>query len=137
MSNTGPNEEFARLFAQCHRRLFGYVRALVPNRADAEEVFQETCVVLWREFESFRPGADFLPWALAIAFNQVRSHRHRKRADRLYFNDDVLAALADEQCEMTDEMQLRRDALEHCMTKLKPSDRELIDCYYWTFANSG
>ena len=49
-------DEFVRLLAQNQRRLFLYVRTLVPNHADAEEVLQNTNLVLWREFGTFEPG---------------------------------------------------------------------------------
>ena len=60
----------------------------------AEDVFGETSVVLWREFAKFRPAADFAPWALAIAFNQVRKWRHQRERDRLVFSDALIAAVA-------------------------------------------
>jgi RNA polymerase sigma-70 factor (ECF subfamily) len=130
MDATISREEFALRFAQSHRRIFGYVRALVPCRADAEEVFQETCVVLWREFPSFRPEADFLPWALAIAFNQVRSYRHRCRRTPALFSDDFLESLEAEQRQMQEEADLRADALGGCLEKLPLPERELLSLYY-------
>ena len=124
------HEAFALLFAQNHRRIFGYVRALVPNRVDADEVFQETCVVLWREFPNFRPGAPFLPWALAIAFNQVRSQRHRNRRALTLFTDDVLLQLESRQQTLIRQVDARGEALSRCLDKLVPSDRELVTRYY-------
>lgn len=123
-------EEFALRFAQCHRRIFGYVRALVPNRADAEEVFQETCVVLWRELPSFRPDAPFLPWALAIAFNQVRSHRHRSRRALALFSDEALVELEARQQKLMQQTNIRGEALSRCLEKLASADRQLVTCYY-------
>ncbi len=46
-------EEFVRLFAAHHNRLLAYILAMMHDRADAEEVFQETSLVLWREFDHF------------------------------------------------------------------------------------
>jgi RNA polymerase sigma-70 factor (ECF subfamily) len=130
MDATISREEFALRFGQCRRRIFGYVRALVPCRADAEEVFQETCVVLWREFPSFRPEADFLPWALAIAFNQVRSYRHRCRRTPALFSDELLEQLEAEQRRMQDEIDQRADALDGCVQQLSATDRDLLSRYY-------
>jgi RNA polymerase sigma-70 factor (ECF subfamily) len=124
------NEEFARLFAAGHRRIFGYVRSLVPLRDDADEVFQETCVVLWREFEKFRAGADFVPWALAIAYNQVRTYRHKARSDRLRFSEALIRQLSRDERAMARELQERRDALATCLERLRADDRDVIDRYY-------
>lgn len=130
MSAAPPDEQFARLFAENRHRLFRYIRALVPHRTDAEDVFQETCVVLWREFGNFRPGAEFLPWALAIAFNQVRSHRHRRRQARLFFSEAFLEELAAEAGTMVEELTQRSEALQQCFQKLHRRDRELVTACY-------
>ena len=129
---TGPEatEEFARLFAENRDRIFRYIRALVPHRTDAEDVFQDTAVVLWREFAKFRPGAPFLPWALAIAFNQVRTHRHRRRQARLFFGEGLIEKLAAESVGMADELDRRSEVLLRCCEKLPPADRNLVAIYY-------
>lgn len=130
MEESVSREQFALLFARNHRRIFRFIRTLVAHRADAEDVFQETCVVLWREVEEFRPGTGFAPWALAIAFNQVRSYRHRMRRNRLLFDEALLAELAAEEGRLEGELDDRRDALERCLAKLAPRDAELISTYY-------
>ena len=38
---------FVEQMVHNQHRLFGYVVTLVPNRDDAEEVFQEACLTLW------------------------------------------------------------------------------------------
>lgn len=137
MSDTPPtsrptqqSELFVRLFAEHNRRLFTYITALIPNRTAAEEVFQNTSVVLWREFERFRPDGDFLAWACGVAFNQVRNYRRSVRRDRLVFSDELLAELAERQASRMDRVDHRRAALTQCMSKLRPVDRELLgQCY--------
>jgi len=52
--NHEGRDAFARLFAQHDRWLFAYLVSLLGNSAHAEEVFQEVCVVLWREYETFQ-----------------------------------------------------------------------------------
>jgi len=130
MADSISREQFAQLFAQNHRRVFRFVRTLVPNRADAEDVFQEASVVLWRESDKFRPGTDFAPWALAIAFNQVRSYRHRMRRNRLMFNEVLVAELAAEENRLAEDLDSRSEALEKCLAKLAPRDVELVTAYY-------
>ena len=52
-------DAFVRLLGQNQRRLFLYVMSMVPNWNDAEEIIQETNLVLWREFARFQPGTNF------------------------------------------------------------------------------
>src|SRR5213595_1653739 len=42
-------EEFARLFSRNARRIYGLIMTLVFNHHDAEEVFQNTNVILWNK----------------------------------------------------------------------------------------
>jgi len=79
-------EAFARLFAQHDRWLFSYLVILLGSPADAEEVFQEVCVVLWREHEKFQLGTNFVSWVSVIANNQV--HRFRAKNKRKNFPID-------------------------------------------------
>lgn len=130
MDATPSHEEFARLLALNHRRLFGFIRTLVPHRVDADDLFQETCVVLWREFPNFRPGSDFTPWALAIAFNRVRTHRHALRRQKVRFADALLEKLAEEEARQAPAQPARGAALERCLGKLPVQDHDLVTRYY-------
>ena len=49
--------------------------AMLQDRTEAEDVVQEAAVKAWRKLGSFRPGADFKPWFLAIVANQCRMVR--------------------------------------------------------------
>ena len=44
------------LMTQHQRRIFGYLYTLVPDRHDAEDLLQETSLVICEKFHEFRPG---------------------------------------------------------------------------------
>jgi RNA polymerase sigma-70 factor (ECF subfamily) len=123
-------EEFVRLYAANHYRLFAYIMALMRDRADAEEVFQEASLVLWREFPRFRPGAEFMPWACAIALNQMRKFWRERKRDRHTFSAELVEDLAVDALEMQSEMEPRRLALAECMKRLPAVDRSVVELYY-------
>ena len=52
--------DFGRLFVQYQPRIYGYIRSLVADRSDAEDMLQETASVLWQKFDEFTPGTNFL-----------------------------------------------------------------------------
>src|SRR5262249_1004253 len=79
---------------------------------------------------SFEPGTDFAAWALSIARYQVLDFRKRQKRDRVRFSDQTVEMLADEMAMLDRAADARRDALEVCLTKLKPRDRELIQQRY-------
>lgn len=122
--------EFARVFAQHDRWLYAYLVSLLGNAADAQEVFQEVCVTLWRDYEQFQLGTSFPKWASVVGLNQVRKFRRQRKRQPALLSEGVVEALAVEAVERSDLMEARRSALHGCIEKLKPKDRDLItQCY--------
>ena len=127
---------FVQLFAQHQRGIHAYICTLVPNRVDADDVMQETSLVLWRKWEEFDRDRDFIRWACGIAFNEVLKLRRRVATRRCYFNEELLQQLSVEAIEQSDALELRQAALTGCIKKLGQRDRELIDRRYRTKTTS-
>lgn len=124
--------EFVRLFAQHQRRVHAYIGTLLPNRADADDVMQETSMVLWRKWDEFDRSRDFLRWACGVAFYEVLKHRRLRGADKLYFSDELVRQLSVEVMAQSDLHEQRREALADCMKKLDHKDFQLIHYRYST-----
>lgn len=123
-------DAFVRLLGQNQRRIFLYVMALVPSWNDAEEIVQETNLVLWREFAQFQLGTNFAAWACKVAFHQVLAWRKRKQRDRLKFSDSFLEAVAEETSAIGDLLEERSQLLSGCVDKLPPAQRDLLRLRY-------
>jgi RNA polymerase sigma-70 factor (ECF subfamily) len=123
-------ELFLQLFLSHQRRIFAFLLALVPDWSDAEDLLQETSVVIWRKLDEFEPGTDFAAWALSIARYQVLNYRKKQRRDLVLFSDETLEMLADQMATLGRDDEARRDALENCLKKLGPRDSELIQMRY-------
>ena len=129
-------DAFARLFAKYDRWLYGYLVTLLGSSADAEEVFQEVCVVVWRMYDQFELGTDFVKWVGVIAYNQVRKFRRTTRRVGFQLSDETCQRLAADAARGADLFEFRRDALRKCLAKLTPSDRQLVQrCYSDVQAN--
>jgi RNA polymerase sigma-70 factor, ECF subfamily len=125
-----PGEDFVRLFTQSQRALYLYIMPLVSSPADAEEVLQETNVVIWSKWSQFVPNTNFLAWGRAIARLEVFRFR-RRRHHRLYLlGDDVTELIADYLEQQPSDADQRRDALAECMSRLRERDRELLKRRY-------
>ena len=61
--NTQPieHDDFLRLLLKSEREILRYVMVLVPQAADAQEVFQETAVALWKQIDKYDPAQPFTP----------------------------------------------------------------------------
>lgn len=119
-------EAFARLLGRCQRKVFLYVLGLIHNAADAEEVQQETNVILWRKFDEYKPGTSFESWACRVAYFEVLKYREKAARHRRVFSAELVETLADEAEKFADEFDDRRDALEGCLTRLRDVDRALV-----------
>jgi RNA polymerase sigma-70 factor (ECF subfamily) len=126
-----PNSEFMELLARHQSQLFGYIFANVQNMADAEDLYQQTSIVLWQKFDTFEQGTDFVSWACQTAQFQVLNFLRVKRRSRVCFSDSLVEDLAVSQQDRSEELSLLRVALRYCVERLKAADRKLLDlCYY-------
>src|SRR5947209_1894788 len=131
MDSTQQHDQFVERFVRCQARIYAYVALLLPNRADAEEVFQQTSLVLWKKWQQFDPSRDFLRWACGIAHHEVRNFlRKHTSKGRVYLSEEVMAEVAQVRLELHDVLEARRRALRQCLDRLKQSRRELLErCY--------
>lgn len=67
-NETESRKRLMALMTRHQRQIFSYIYTLVPRRHDAEDLLQETSVVICEKFEEFRPGTDFVAWACQIAW---------------------------------------------------------------------
>lgn len=114
------------LMTQHQRRIFSYIYTLVPDRHDAEDILQETSLVICEKFDAFKLGTDFAAWACQIAYWQVRAARTKYARSKVVFNQEVLEAVAHTASVLNHEVSPRHEALGRCLQKLHPRDRELV-----------
>jgi len=128
--NSSRTEEFIRLITLYQPRIYLFVLSLVHNRADADEVMQDTNVVLWEQFDQFRPGSDFRVWAFQVAYYKSRQFLDRQQRSRVRFGEVFMDKLAAVAASQPDDYDARQEALAHCLEKLSDKDRRLIDARY-------
>lgn len=123
-------DEFADLVRRHTSQVLAYINALLLNWNDADDLFQETCVVLWQKFDEFTPGTNFLAWALRIADFKVMKFR-AKQAKHAAFIDRLRQNLIDDFASQGDsDAEAGLTALSDCMNRLQDDDRRLImTCY--------
>lgn len=123
-------EEFVRLLMTNERRIFVFLLTLLPNMSDAEDVLQETSIVLWRKFSEYRSDASFTAWAFGIAHNVARNHVAKQHRCRLRFDDQLFDVVAAESESLCAELDFGRAALADCVDQLTSSDKELLERRY-------
>ena len=127
LSERNRGELFLAFHAQNHNRISAFVHALVPTWQDAEEIVQDTLVVLWRKFDEFDPKTSFFAWAAKVAQYEVLTYRRTAGKRKLtVLDDETLEAVALTAVNQLDDIELYRESLEHCIAKLSSRDRELV-----------
>lgn len=128
-------EEFVSLIAKHQRWLYSYVLLLLGNRADADEVFHETTIIIWRKFQQYESDTNFQAWARKIAHYQILQYRRNQARERRLFSDAFVENIAHEEATLSDLLEARRKALSRCLSRLKSRDRDLVQlCYSQDFA---
>ena len=123
--------EFAELLRRHQSQLFAYIYSLVHNFDDADDLYQQTSVVLWDKFEQFDRSKRFVPWACGVARYEVLNYLRARSRHRLYFSDELNLVLVEAQAELEDEpLAEQRDALSECLKKLRRRDVDLLDACY-------
>lgn len=129
--STERMQAFAELLHENHRGLFSFIYSLVHNYADAEDVYQQAALIMWRKFDDFELGTNFSAWSAQVARNAARDFLKSKRRQALCFSDDFIESIqAAYQSRHPDFFAVRADALEQCLEKLSQRDRELLKMFY-------
>jgi RNA polymerase sigma-70 factor, ECF subfamily len=102
---------------------------LVFRHADAEEIFQDTCLVLWKKFDSYNPEGSFYGWACQIAYLEVLQLRRKSQRLQI-FSEEALSLLANQALTRADNLSSRQHALEDCLQRLGSDERTLIEQRY-------
>lgn len=105
--------DFSRKLSALQRSLYAYILTLLPNRTDAEDVLQDTNLILCRKASEYDPKGHFQGWAFQIARYQVMAHITKSKRSRLQFSNEIIEALAAEELD-TKRIALNQKALQLC-----------------------
>ena len=122
---------FLELLTAHERSLSLYVHGLVPRDSEAEDILQQTKLLLWKHFDDFTLGTNFIAWARKTAFHQILTHRRQKKREHLPLDEEALEALGHAISELAKEGSARQDALRTCLTKLPTEHRQLVHLRYF------
>ncbi len=134
MDNTNEQsnrvEEFEQLLGLYERRIYAYIKTLIPNAIDAENVLQETCIVLWRKFTDYKRGTNFVAWAMSVARFMAFKERDRQIKNPVKYSDALLCNVSERTESIVEEYENRKKILGDCIASLSENDRYLLRCKY-------
>jgi RNA polymerase sigma-70 factor (ECF subfamily) len=130
MTESSQTNEFLRLLMANQKRIYAFILGMVPHHQDADDLFQETVLVMWSKFDGFTRGSSFSAWGTTIARYQILSVRKRFSKHNLQFSDAARELLQAESAQFVEQIDNRMHALRNCVAKLSETDYELIRLRY-------
>ncbi len=125
------SEDFVDLMTSYQGRLYGFIFSLVGNPDAANDVLQETNLILWNKSSEFELGSNFKAWSYRIASFQVMAYRQRKMRDRLIFDDDMMQRVVAEYTDKDEAYEFKQKKIQSCMKELPERQYNLINKRYY------
>lgn len=130
METTDPRF-FIRLLMENERRIYAYIRTLLGNPTDAEDVLQESSIVMWDKFSEFdQETGNFIAWSFKIAYYTAQNFRRKQGRSPVVFSNSLFEVIANKTSKMVPALDQRHEFLAGCIEKLPEQDRRLLRLRY-------
>ncbi len=139
----GDDSAFATLYDRTSAKVFGLVKRVVRDPAQAEEVSQEVYLQVWRQAARFdRAAGSGLAWVLTLAHRRAvdRVRSAQAAADRDVRAAELDIAPAHDQVAEAVEERLEAEQVRRCLEGLTQLQRESVTLAYYqgfTYAEVG
>jgi RNA polymerase sigma-70 factor (ECF subfamily) len=123
-------EQFAALWTATQPTITAFLRMLLPDYQQAEEVLQRVAVTLVRKYDEYDQSRSFAAWAVGVAKYEVLYFRRERATDRHLFGDDLVEQIADRYEQFVDDVNPLREALRYCIGQLRGRAKQVIELRY-------
>jgi RNA polymerase sigma-70 factor (ECF subfamily) len=125
---------FTILVTEHSSMLLVYLRSVLRDPGAVDDVYQETWITAWRRLGDYDVRRPFAPWVRGIARRLALAHLRRARPETLAGGEELLDAielrLAHVDTLRGDTWEEKVAQLEHCLRRLSPRLREILDLHY-------
>jgi RNA polymerase sigma-70 factor (ECF subfamily) len=123
--------ELMRLALEHRAQLWGFLMGLAKDPQKAEDLFQNTYLILCEKWEQYRPGSNFMAWARQIARYEFLASVDPERRPFLTAEMEVLEGALDAAAREDAAPSLRREALKRCLDQLPEArGRRVLELRY-------
>ena len=111
--------------------LYGFILTLVADVHAAEDIFQQTWVVISEKWDTYNPEYPFRSWAFGIAKNKARQHWRKSSRNRTVLTDpEIIDRIAASPAWDEDPLE-EKEALRQCLEKLSGKIRKMFRLRYF------
>lgn len=122
--------DLALLWGKASTPVSAYVRSVVPNYHDAEDIIQATVSHIAHHFDEYDPERPFVAWAIGIARYRIMESRHQNQRKPLLLGDEALDKLSGAMIAEAEQIEHRLEALDHCIGRLNPKHQQVLEQRY-------
>ena len=123
-------EQFAALWTAAQPTVTAFIRSLIRDPQQTDEVLQRVAVALVRKFERYDRSRPFAAWAIGVAKYEVLYYRREKATDKHVFGDEIVEQIASRYQVLAEDPDPLREALRHCLDRLKGRSKRVIELRY-------
>lgn len=112
--------DFERLVMEQKSTIYSVCYMFTDTRTDADDLFQEVLICLWKGFDSFRGDSNIRSWVYKVSMNTCISYKRKKRVKTvpLDLSPDVLD---------NNSPQGKQASMLHArISRLEPFDRAIV-----------
>jgi RNA polymerase sigma-70 factor, ECF subfamily len=126
-------EQFLRLYLKNEDQIKAFLRILVRDRCDYDDVCQCVAMTLWRRFDKYDDSRPFGPWARGVAVKEVLQMRRESARCPTTFPAEIISELLEafeRRVASAPAGGTRMDALKQCLDALPPQSLNCVQLRY-------
>lgn len=118
--------DIARYFALEQPKLRAFIRSLVFNPADVDDILQDVAVVAIENAHRYDSSRSLEAWIIGIAKKRILKLFEKRERQKLCFSTEVVDALAAVAISAESDASASLDSLQVCLQKLDDDKRSLL-----------
>lgn len=111
-------------------RMRAYVRMMIYNASDVNDILQDVAAVGWQKYEQYDPGRPFEAWVMGIVRNCVLEYMREQGRLASPLSNEAIELIESTAIEASSSASGMEDALETCLGKLSADDHLLVRARY-------
>jgi RNA polymerase sigma-70 factor, ECF subfamily len=123
-------EELAAHWTAAQHTVASFIRSMVTDFHQSEEVLQRVAVTLVRKYDQYDRGRPFVAWALGMAKLEALMFLREGKTNRLVFDDALLDRIAEGHERASRERVPFPQFLGECIDQLDGRSRQAIQLRY-------
>lgn len=134
--NANNPADYARRLLASQPRLRAYVRSMIFNPGDVDDILQDVATIGWERFADYDQDRPFDSWLLGVARNRVLQYFESQKRRPNCLSPETLAQLESVAFRDSHQAGELQEALESCLGKLARDDYDLVSLRYETDATN-